>query len=112
MFAQIRRISEQFRRERSLTQHWDTVLPLLVPNPNETPMPSEIDSPRTKADISERERATAVRLTRFRGDMNEEDFTLLVKDVVRVFYKVYLDGFEQRTLSRFLPPLRLAIRTI
>ncbi len=35
----------------------------------------------------ERELATAARLTRFRGDMNDDDFGRLVKEVVRVLYK-------------------------
>jgi len=87
-------------------------MPYRVSYLNETPMPSEMHSPPTKTSVSERERATAVRLTRFRGDMNDEDFTLLVKDVVRVFHKVYTNAFDQRTLAGLLPPMKLAIDPI
>ena len=39
---------------------------------------------RRAAELAQREQATADRLTRFRGDMCEADFTKLVKDVLRV----------------------------
>ena len=53
--------------------------------------------------VAERELAAALRLARFRGNMNDEDFARLVKEVVRVFYKFYLGSFDHRTLPPYLP---------
>jgi hypothetical protein len=58
-------------------------------------------------DAKAREMATALRLTRFRGDMTDVAFAQLVKEVVRVLYPV-LGKVPVRPGLALFPPLTVA----
>ena len=58
-------------------------------------------------DAKAREIATALRLTRFRGDMTDDAFAELVKEVVRVLHPV-LGKVPMRPGLATFPPLTVA----
>jgi hypothetical protein len=55
-------------------------------------------------DIKAREIATALRLARFRGEMTDDVFAQLVKEVVRVLYPVLRDVPVRNGFGNFPPP--------
>lgn len=57
-------------------------------------------------DVHARELATALRLTRFRGEMADDVFAQLVKEVVRVLYPVLGELPVRRGFD--FPPLKVA----
>jgi hypothetical protein len=57
--------------------------------------------------VDERELATSLRIAQFRGDMNDEDFTRLVKNVVRILYNAGVEVPVRRDFTHF-PPLAIA----
>jgi len=54
-----------------------------------------------------REIATALRLSRFRGEMTDDVFAQLVKEVVRVLYPIFAEHPVRRAFGDF-PPLTVA----
>jgi hypothetical protein len=58
-------------------------------------------------DAKAREIATALRLARFRGDMPDEDFAKLVKEVVRVLYPI-MGKLPVKPMFGNFPPPKLA----
>jgi hypothetical protein len=55
-------------------------------------------------DAKERAIATALRLARFRGEMSDDVFAQLVKEVVRVTYPILSDVPVRRVFGNFPPP--------
>jgi hypothetical protein len=58
-------------------------------------------------DNKAREIATALRLSRFRGEMTDDVFAQLVKEVVRVLYPILGEFHVRRAFGEF-PPLTVA----
>jgi hypothetical protein len=60
-------------------------------------------------DVKAREIATALRLARFRGEMTDDVFAQLVKEVVRVLYPILSEVPVRRAFGNFPPPTLAAL---
>jgi hypothetical protein len=60
-------------------------------------------------DAKARELATALRLARFRGEMTDDVFAQLVKEVVRVLYPILADVPVRNVFANFPPPKVAAV---